>query len=296
MDLSTDSLAAWATILGTVISLFGLIQSRAWITMIGLFFVAVAAGALIYVRKERRLIQSATVTVDRRTLDSLNAANLARRREDNLSIQKVAHLAKIDGEDLQITWRYAGYCRIEHAGVIEFSIDSDNNVPFDDLQCFAYDLQHDPGRKHKIRPVLIGADGISKKVAVPFLRPLRREESFDVVLRCELPGCMKAGIDYYSSTLSFDQESIPQCTVRLTFVGQRPYWVRVYEDTSQGMKLANDLPPAREGRDFTEYDDVTQNLAGQSTRVYVFRRSSVYRANHQSPHSSGMGVAGRDEA
>src|SRR5437899_2783687 len=99
MDSSPDSLASWATILGTAISLFGLVQSRTWITITGLFFVVVSASALLYARKEHRLVSSGTVTVDGRRLDSLNAANLARRRDRNLMVQKVAHVAKIEGED-----------------------------------------------------------------------------------------------------------------------------------------------------------------------------------------------------
>jgi hypothetical protein len=273
MDSFPASVAQWATVLRTIISLVPLIQSRAWITISGMFLVAVSTGAVLYAKGEQQLIDSARITVDGRKLDSLNAANLARRRDRKLMVQKVAHVARIEGPDLQITWRYAGYCRVERAVAIEFSIDAANNIPFDKLQCFAYDLKHDPDRKHRIRPLLVGADGISKKVAVPFLQPLTREEEFDVILRCELPGCLKAAVDYYSSTLSFDQPFIPRCVVRLIFVRERPDWVRVYEaDKSGGMKLAKDLPPAREGRDFAEYSDVQENLAGQSARVYVFNR------------------------
>ena len=181
---SPDSLASWATIVRTLISLFGLIQSRTWITATGLFFVGLSAGTLLYARKEHRLVNAGTVTVDSRSLDSLNAASPARRRNHSLMVQKVAHLAKIDGRNLQITWRYSGYCRVDLETAIEFSIDADNNIPFNELQCFAYDLRHDPDRKHRIRPLLVGADGISKKVAVPFLQPLRRDAGFDVVLRC----------------------------------------------------------------------------------------------------------------
>ena len=35
---------------------------------------------------------------------------------------------------------------------MEFSIDTDNNIPFDKLDCFAYDLQHDAHRNHKNPP------------------------------------------------------------------------------------------------------------------------------------------------
>jgi hypothetical protein len=273
MDSFPASVAQWATVLRTIISIVPLIQSRAWITISGVFLVAVSTGAVLYAKKEQRLIDSATITVDGRKLDSLNAANLARRRDRKLMVQKVAHVARIDGPDVQITWRYAGYCRVDRAVAIEFSTDAANNIPFDRLQCFAYDLKHDPERKHKIRPLLVGADGISKKIAVPFLQPLKREEEFDLILRCELPGCMNPGVEYYSSTLSFDQPFIPRCVVRLMFVRERPDWVRVYEgDTSGGMRLAKDLPPVRASQDFAEYCDVQTNLAGQSASVYVFRR------------------------
>jgi hypothetical protein len=191
-----------------------------------------------------------------------------------LVVQKAYHGARIEGRNLQITWRYAGYCRTERESAIEFSIDADNNVPFEKLECFAYDLGHDADQQHKIRPLLVGADGISKKIAVPFLRPLIQEQAFDVVLRCELRGCMNAGVDYYTSTLSFDQPSIPRCTIRLVFAGSRPEWVRAYEiDASGRTQLIKEMPAVRQGLNFVEYSDVADNIGGQSTRVYLFQRS-----------------------
>jgi hypothetical protein len=276
MDLSPDSLASWATIFGSVISLFGLIQSRTWLTATGVFFVAISAAALLYARKEHKLVSSATVTVASRSLDSLNAANLARRRDRSLAVQKAFHEARIEGDDLQITWRYAGYCRADRASAIEFSIDADNNLPFEKLECFAYDLRHDHNQKHKIRPLLVGADGISKKIAVPFLKPLMQQEEFDIVLRCGLPGCMRAEIDYYTSTLSFDQHSVPRCAIRLVFVANRPEWVRVYEcDAAGRTQLIKDMSATKESQGVTEYSDVCENLAGQSTREYLFQRTPL---------------------
>jgi len=191
-------------------------------------------------------------------------------------VQKAYHGARIEGENLQITWRYAGYCRAERESAIEFSIDADNNVPFEKLECFAYDLRNDPDQRHKIRPLLIGADGISKKIAVPFLTPLKQHQGFDIVLRCELPDCMNAGVDYYTSTLSFDETSIPRCTIRLVFVGSRPEWVRVYECNPLGRtQLIKDLPAARVSQGFVEYLDFVENVSGQASRVYLFHRSSV---------------------
>src|SRR2546428_179559 len=82
--------------------------------------------------------------------------------------------------------------------------------------------------------ILGGSDGISKKIAVPFLKPLMAQEPFSVLLKCELPGCMKAGLEYYTSTLSFGQDQVQRCTVRLLFVGVHPAWMRVYESDASG--------------------------------------------------------------
>ena len=48
-----------------------------------------------------------------------------------------------EGEDLKIEWIYSGYCRAKRASVMEFSIEAERTVPFDRLDCVAYDLGHD---------------------------------------------------------------------------------------------------------------------------------------------------------
>jgi hypothetical protein len=191
-------------------------------------------------------------------------------------IQEAHQVARIEGEDLTMTWTYAGYCRAERETAIEFSVDSDNNVPFDKLKCQAYDLRRDPGMRHQIRPILIGPDGISKKLAVPFLEPLMAQEPFSVLLKCHLPGCMKAGLEYYTSTLSLGQEQVRHSVVRLLFVRQYPEWVRVYEcDKFGATTLLKDLRPARENMELSEYVDAAEGLAAQSARVYLFWRRPV---------------------
>jgi hypothetical protein len=162
---------------------------------------------------------------------------------------------------------------------MEFSIDTDSNIPFTDLDCFAYDLHNDPGGKHRIRPLLVAADGISKKIAVPFLAPAAAQQPFNVLLKCRLPGCMKAGLEYYTSTLSFGQDEVRHSTVRLLFFGARPSWVRVYECANSGnAKLIKDLRPLRKDQRFTEYLDIAEDVRAQSARVYIFWRagSSVH--------------------
>ncbi|MDP2895513.1 MAG: hypothetical protein Q8Q12_03010 [bacterium] len=271
-----EPLASWATILGTVFSVIGLIQSRGWLAGISALFIGASIFAGLYARRKRLALDSAAVKVEGHSIDSLNIANLRRRVNRSLVIQEVNHVARIEGEDLKMTWQYAGYARADHQAAIEFSIDSDNNIPFEALDCFAYDLQRDPGRKHKIRPVLLGTDGISKKIAIPFLEPLTAQQPFAVLLKCGLPGCMKAGFEYYTSTLSFDQDRVPRLTVRLVFAGARPSWVRVYECSPSGSaRLLKELRPWRESQECTEYQDTAEEVPGQSARIYVFWRAAA---------------------
>jgi hypothetical protein len=275
MESFKDSVAFWSSILGMVLGLLGLIESSRWLAVLGLLLVAGSVAALLYARKQRQRLRLAAVKIEGRSIDSLNVASLGRRLNRSLIIQEADQVATIKGEDMVVTWRYGGYCRASHEAAIEFSIDTDNHVPFERLECFAYDLQHDPKRMHRIRPVLLGADGLSKKVAVPFLERLSAREPFSVLLTCKLPGCMKSGVEYYTSTTSVAQERIPTCTVRLVFLSDRPEWLRVYECGASGAtKLLKDLRPSHETARLIEYTDLANDVPARSARIYVFRRNA----------------------
>lgn len=274
MSSLQESLASWATILGTALSILGLFQSRAWLVAISLVLVVASLAAVFFARKQFRRVKSATITIEGRRIDSLNLANLNRNVNRSLVIQEAEQVATINGEDLAINWRYAGYCGAEKGTVIEFSIDSDNNVPFERLECAAYDLRRDPDMQHTIRPILAGPDGNSKKIVVPFLEPLASSEAFNVLLKCSLPGCMKEGLEYYTSTLSFGQDQVRRSSVRLCFVGNSPEWIRVYGcDASGNVTLVKDLSPVRQGQHLV-YTDLAENVAARSARIYTFYRRS----------------------
>jgi hypothetical protein len=273
MESFKDSLAYWSSILGTAVALLGLLESLQWLAVLGLFLLAVSVGALFYAQKQRQKLRLAAVKIEGRSIDSLNLANLGRLLNRSLIVQEADQVATINGEDMALAWRYSGYCRAPHEAAVEFSIDTDNNVPFDGLECFAYDLQHDPNRMHRIRPVLLGADGLSKKIAVPFLERLSERDPFNVLLICTLPGCMKSGVEYYTSTMSVAQERVPTSTVPLVFLGERPEWLRVYEcATSGATRLLKDLRPSHETPQLIEYTDLAYDVPTQSARIYVFRR------------------------
>lgn len=276
MPFSLESLAALATILGTIVSVLALLQSRAWLLLISLLVVCLSIFAVLYARKQRLVLDAASTVIEGHSIDALNIANLRRRVSRTLVVQTAQQTAKIDGEDLEITWRYSGYCKTASESAIEFTLNSENNTAFGKLNCTAYDLGHDPEMKHGIQPLLVGPEGLSKRISVPFLKPLGVNQPFAVMLRCTLPRCIKAGFSYYASTLSFAQDRVARCEVRLIFVGAAPAWLRVYESTVQKpAALVKTLAPSRQEPGLCEYLDVAEDRPGQSARVYAFWRDSL---------------------
>jgi prepilin signal peptidase PulO-like enzyme (type II secretory pathway) len=283
MDSFKDSVTFWTTLIGTLAGLLGAFRSDTWLTVIGAVVVAGSIGTVSYAKRQRDLLQSAALRVDGQSIDSLNLASLRRRLNRSLVIQQAENLAVIDGEDLTVQWKCAGYCRAEREAAIEFSIDADANIPFAELDCVAFDLRRDPRKEHGIRPMLVGPDGISKKIAVPFLSPLAAQEPFSVLLKCKLPRCMKTGIDYYTTTFSFDQATVPRYSARLRFLHGRPQWVRVYECRATGtVTLLKNLSPKSSGTGFGEYLDTDENVPAQSARIYVFLRELPVSATENS--------------
>lgn len=276
MDTFKNSAASWAAIVGTLLGLIGLIQSVTWLTVVGALAVAGSIGALVYAQRQDQRLKLANLKVAGRSIDSLNMANLKRRLNRSLVIQEAENVATISGGDLTVTWKCSGYCKADREAVIEFSIDSDNHIPFEEVEFFAYDLRHDPNKEYPIHPILVGADGISKKIAVPFLEPLAAQEPFSVLLTYTLPGCMRTGVEYYATTLSFSQERVQRYAMHLIFLRSRPTWLRVYECNDAGtVSLVRDLPPFRRNDENTEYLEITKDMAARSARIYVFRRDET---------------------
>jgi hypothetical protein len=270
----SKTLGTLSALLGPIATILGLVQSSGWLVGIGVVLVCVAIAAMVYAKTQRHRVLAASVEIEGISIDSINAANLRRRTNRSLTIQSVEQLVQIDGGDLDMIWRYAGFCRAERETAMEFSVDSENSVPFSELDCYGYDLKRDPEKRCKIEPILIGPDSISKKIAVPFLEPIRADQPFDIMLHCRLPETYKPGLGYYTSTLSFDQETVDVCTVHLTFVGRKPEWVRVYECDAYGRpQLVKTLRPEHESKGRSEYRDVARDLSAQSARIYLFRRA-----------------------
>jgi hypothetical protein len=276
MVFSLETFAALATIIGTVIAVLATIQSSEWLVLVSSAIACLSLGAVFYARAARKKLNAASTVIEGHSIDSLNIANLRRRINRTFVIQEAHHTARIAGEHLEITWKYNGFCKAGLVSSMEFSIDSEGNTEFEKLDCVAFDLGRDPAMQHTIRPILVGTEGVSKKISVPFLEPLRGNEPFSILLRCTLPHCFTSGFGYYTSTLSFAQEHVRRCVVHLIFDGTPPRWVRVYESTSRRPnELRKSLAPTRLEAKMCEYIDVAENRPGQSATVYAFWRDSI---------------------
>lgn len=263
-------MAPWSSLAASTAAILGLTQSQIWLALLGTSICAASAAGELYLQHKRHR-RSGGLTIEGLNLDALYLANLRRRMNRSLELQRAFQVAIIDGADLNLAWQYEGQCRSERETDIEFSIDSEHPVPFERLDCFAFDLKNDPQRIQRIRPALIGSDGPSKKVQVPFLKPLALDDPFSVLLHCNLPDCINTGVQYYTSTVSFGQRSIESSGVHLMFVKTRPRWMRVYDVLRNGHAgFVGELRPIRDDGMTCEYIDIAQNIPGQSVRVYLY--------------------------
>jgi len=265
-----EQLAAWVSILSSIAAILGLIESHTILTVVGASVTGLAFASLLALRRSHRVLRASGIKIEGLNIDSLNVANLRRRVNRSLVVQHAYHLARIEGSDLSVSWHYSGFCRSKRETSFVFSLDSEN--PYEAIDCYAFDLQQDPDRHHPIRPLLLDGAGISKKVAVPFLKPLTAQDPFSVLLHCNLPGCLTPGVQYYTATLSFTQRRVKHFSVHLVFIHQVPEWVRVY-DCSETAKpqLLQHLHPFKNDGVACEYLDAVENVHGQTMRVYVYR-------------------------
>jgi hypothetical protein len=233
---------------------------------------AVSVSLFAYAWHMKNTVSSASIVIEGHSIDALNVANLRRRTNNTFFIQEAEHTVRIEGEDMEISWRYSGYCRAKAAAEMEFTINSESGTRFGELAGIAYDLSRDGSKTHPIRPRLVGADGISKKISVPLLETLKENQPFEIVLTFKLPRCAKKGFSYYISALPF-ANSVHSSTVQLVFSGAAPSWIRVYECIAgSDATLLKNLAPVKRDAKRVEYVDAIEDRPGQSARVYAFWR------------------------
>ena len=274
MSQAVESIALWSEIIGEVVAVYSMIESHTAKTLLGALFFSTSILLTFRIFNLKKYIKTTNTVIGDKKIDALNVANIVKKVNTSLKIQEATHLIKVHGKNLFLTFEYSGYCKSKEgeSGFV-YSIDSDVNIPFEKLTCYGFDLLNDPRRKHKISPLLLGPDGLTKRVGLPFISHLSEGDPFHVVLFCELPGCMKFGKDYVTSTLAFDDDKgIKKFSVKIEFVENHPKWVRLYDATSGEPRLVKDLKPARTKARSVFYEENYQNIESQKALVYLFER------------------------
>jgi hypothetical protein len=270
MPFSLDSLAAAATIIGTIISCVAILQTNQIIPLIGGSALTAGLALMWLAIRARRAVQADLVSIEGYSIDSLSAANLRRVVNRTVRVQEAIHSARIEDRDLVIHWIYSGNCTAVSETAFVFSIHSQVVADLESLGCIGYDLRTDPQMKHPIMPVPLGTIGLARRLKIPFLRPLRRGDPFHIRIEFRLPACIIPGFNTFTSTLSFAQDRVPSCKVCLQFTGQKPDWVRVYEVAAPGSRLVKGLHGTEDKSGAYECTDMMENIPGRSTRIYAF--------------------------
>ena len=267
----------WSSIIGLLISIYGLIANRQAYIFMGLFFFIISVLLAFALLKIKERIKKTNLTIEGKRIDALNAANTARNPNRTLKVQDATHFLKVVNNDLILSFEYSGYCKNEENGFV-FSLDSDVYCPFEKLVCYGFDLLNDPCKTHKIRPILLEPDGLTKKIKLPFINPIFQGDRFHVRLYCELPRCIEFGKDYVVASLSFkDRAGIKNFSVKLEFNKNHPKWVRLYDATSGKPRLIKDLKPKCLKADSVYYEDNYKNIEGEKHLVYFFERPANFQ-------------------
>ena len=102
-------------------------QGRQPLVAIAAFSLAGLAAAFLFVRTLSDRIRGGRVEIEGVRLDSLNLANLSRTMNASLLVEKVLHVGRISGRDLEMTYEYSGVCNAKQgeSGCV-FSIHADS--------------------------------------------------------------------------------------------------------------------------------------------------------------------------
>jgi len=273
MKIEDPRLSVILSVLSVILALYSFIDGKKWIALIlGVTSVAAIFIALkLYSEKKRN--KKSNIVIENTRIESLNLANLARLKNSTLKVDTAIHRNYINGNDLAIEFEYSGICTCDDGeSGITFSVDCDSNLGFEQMNWYGYDLIVDTNKTHKIHPKLLGAEGLTKKVMLPFAKKIIKYGKFHTSFRVTLPGCMKTGKDYVTATFSFNKLPIDTVIIELWFMDLYPKYVHLYDVTNGVSTLEKELIPTNQISNKICYVDNINNLNPETALVYYFER------------------------
>jgi len=261
--------------LGILTTIYGLYKSEQYPVIIGivvLTIIIIFGERTFELFKYKQKLKEAKISIEGRSITALNLANIERLNDKNFKVKNVKHTAVIENKNASFSFEYSGICikKPEENGFL-FSVEAENNVSFNNLDCYGYDLLADPQKMKKLRPIIKNNDGISKKVLLPFATQMSRYHPFSIFLTANYKNCMSYGKNYYNSTLSFNKRhKIESFKMVLKFKNFPPKDIRVYEIKKGNARYIRSINP--ETSDNNLFIDQYKNVPGIKQLVYIFDR------------------------
>ncbi|OJW12771.1 hypothetical protein [Mucilaginibacter sp. 44-25] len=249
---------------------------------IGSVLLIVVIIYLIYIYKREKnkrviiegVLKNVTISIDGKPIMSINQENLNRTvQNDDFKLINTTNTVTIEGKDLDVEFDSKGVRVANNMAGYIYNISGDKFIPFTDLDCYGFDLLQDPNKAHDIKPVLLSQDGLSKQVLVPFLKSVPLQHPYHVYIYWKYPDCMQTGIDYYTCSLSYNDNSATTAqTVKLVFKKPFPKWVRVYEVEKGMTNQFKALQKHAQNEDCVTYMDEYPNINLKKIIIYLFER------------------------
>lgn len=270
MELLKTNFMYVITIVELIISIVCMLNKLYYIAIAFFVIIFLTIGLTIWGLNKNRKNKNRITYIDDAPVELLLLEEENRTQMSSVCLHEAMHKVEIKDKDMSVLWTYKGVCVAkEGESYFHFNIGGESPCSFEELNCYGFDLNRDPNRTEPIIPILKSADGLCKKVVLPFKKRLKQFDTFSIEFSYTWPNCMKYGKDFYISSLSFQNKNIKKYVVILEFVDIKPDWVRVYLENGRLLKTLS-LTEYKNGS--FVYKDIVENPSACSNLIYQFHR------------------------
>lgn len=212
------------------------------------------------------------ITIENKKIDILPLIDPIKKEDHTLIPKHIIHKHIVANEEVTFLYYYEGICISKNGeDNIVFNIGAEEYIPFNELKCFAYDLKNDIHKEMKISPILIGDDGLSKKIKINFLHKLEYSDNFKILFVYSFPHCLKFGKDYISVYMSYYKKTIDVFINEIIFKDIKPLYVKVYDIHNKKAHYTETLKPNVSHNEY-KYIHKINNCKGNTSIIYFINR------------------------